>query len=144
MPPTVRISSTQSALRVPRKRIAALVAYVAHQEGVRLREVDLAVVSREEIVAVNRQWLHRSDPTDVISWDLSDSGEQGVTAQLVVCGDVAVEQAKLRSVRPSRELMLYVVHGLLHLMGYEDHSVRGAVRMHAREEELLEAFLKGC
>lgn len=38
--------------------------------------------------------------------------------------------------------MLYVVHGLLHLMGYEDESVRGAAKMHARQEELLADFLQ--
>jgi len=37
--------------------------------------------------------------------------------------------------------MLYVIHGLLHLMGYDDGEHRSAARMHAREEELLAAFL---
>ena len=38
--------------------------------------------------------------------------------------------------------MLYIVHGLLHLMGYEDASIRGGAKMHAREEEILDSFLK--
>jgi probable rRNA maturation factor len=61
--------------------------------------------------------------------------------QLVVCGDVAVEQARLRGLKPQHELMLYVIHGLLHMMGYEDTSIRGGAKMHAREDELLKEFL---
>ena len=60
----------------------------------------------------------------------------------MVCGDLAVEQAKARGLKARDELMLYVIHGLLHLMGYEDTSIRGGARMHAREEELLKEFLK--
>lgn len=145
MPPkkpkaTIAISSSQKALRVPRKRIERLVAFVAAAEGMRLAEVDLAVVPDGQIASLNRRYLRHAGPTDVLSFDLSEGGG-GLAAQLVVCGDVAVREARLRRLPPQRELMLYVVHGLLHLMGYEDQTVRGAARMHAREEELLRSFL---
>ena len=65
----------------------------------------------------------------------------GLSGQIIVCGDVAAEQARLRGLPAQEELMLYVVHGLLHLMSYEDLTVRGAAGMHAREEELLREFL---
>lgn len=138
--PKVAISSSQKALRVPRRRIDRLVAFVAAAEGMRLAEVDLAIVPNGQIASLNRRYLRHAGPTDVLSFDLSEGGG-GLVAQLVVCGDVAVRQARLRHIPPQRELMLYVVHGLLHLMGYEDQTVRGAARMHAREEELLRAFL---
>lgn len=140
--PKVIISSDQSAIRVPRKRLAELVEFVAHSEGVRVGQVDLAIVAAPEITGVNRRFLGHAGATDVISFDLSDKDIPGLCAQLVVCGDVAVEQAKARGLKAQDELMLYVIHGLLHLMGYEDTSIRGGARMHAREEELLRAFLK--
>jgi probable rRNA maturation factor len=138
----VIISSAQSAIRVPRKRLAELVEFVAHSEGVRVGQVDLAIVASPEITGVNRRFLGHAGATDVISFDLSDKDIPGLCAQLVVCGDVAVQQAKDRGLKARDELMLYVIHGLLHLMGYEDTSIRGGARMHAREEELLRAFLK--
>jgi probable rRNA maturation factor len=139
--PRVAVSSGCRGVRVPRKRIAKLVTLVARCEGVRLAEVDVAVVPAVQIAAINRRYLRHAGSTDVLSFDLSEAPGEGVSAQLVVCGDVAARQARLRGLPTSRELMLYVVHGLLHLMGYEDATARGAAKMHAREEELLREFL---
>ena len=152
------VSSSQRAVRVMPRRLAALAEFVARKEGVRLRAIDLAVVGRREIVALNRRWLGHDRPTDVLSFDLSDAGRpgartggrradstrasgEGLCAQIVVCGEVAAKQARRLGLPPQQELMLYVVHGLLHLMGYDDQAARAAARMHAREEELLRAFL---
>ena len=139
--PEVIISSSQKALRVPRKRLVELIGFVAAREGARIAQVDLAVVDSGEIAGVNRRFLGHAGATDVISFDLSDRAGAGLSAQLVVCGDVAVRQARLRGLKAQHELMLYVIHGLLHLMGYEDNSIRGGAKMHARQEELLREFL---
>jgi probable rRNA maturation factor len=140
--PKVLISSTQRAVRLPRGKMVELIDFVARREGVRVAEVDLAVVAADQMAGLNRRYLQRAGTTDVLSFDLSESGRGGLSAQLVVCGDVAAAQAAARHLPPQRELMLYVVHGLLHLMGYEDDSVRGAAKMHARQEELLRDFLQ--
>ena len=129
-------------MRVPRKRLAELMKFVAEREGTRLAEVDLAVVGSDEIASLNRGYLRHAGPTDVLSFDLSDSSACGICVQLVVCGDVALEQARARGLSPQRELMLYVVHGLLHVMGYDDATVRGAARMRARQDELLDELVK--
>jgi probable rRNA maturation factor len=139
----VAISSTQKCLRVPRKAIARLVSFVAAAEGAKLAQIDIAVVDRREIVSLNRRWLDRAGPTDVLCFDLSGPEQPGISAELVICGDVAAEQGRLRGTGGQRELMLYVVHGLLHLMGYDDQSIRSAAKMHAREEELLKKVLTG-
>ena len=135
------ISNSQRAVRVYRRRLARLVRFVAREEGHRLGQIDIAVAGRGEMSRLNREWLRDGRATDVLSFDLTEGGGSGIFAQIVVCGELAAEQARLRGVRPQRELMLYVVHGLLHLMGYEDATVRGAAKMHAREDELLDEFL---
>ncbi len=143
--PKVAISSTQKAIRVPRKRIAALVDFVARAQGCRVVDVDLAVVDSAKMAELNRRYLRHAGATDVLSFDLSESPKAGLSVQLIVCGDLAVTEAAARNLKPTRELMLYIVHGLLHVMGYEDQSTRGSVRMQARQEELLEQFLtRGC
>lgn len=141
--PKVTVSSSQTAVRVPRRALADLVAFVAAQEGSRVAEVDLAVVAAGEMAALNRRHLRHDWATDVLSFDLSDSRRIGIIAQIIICGDVAVAEAKARGLKPRHELMLYTIHGLLHLMGYDDQSARGAARMRARQEELLAAFLGG-
>lgn len=138
--PIVRICSSQLPCRVPRKRLSQLAAFAADAEGARLAEVDVAIVDGATISGLNRRFLHHRGTTDVLSFDLSDSSG-GISAEIVICGDLAVQQGKLLGCSPQRELMLYLVHGLLHLMGYEDSSIRGSVRMSARQDELLRAFL---
>ena len=137
---TVNISSSQTALRVPRKKITALVGFVAAAESTRLDEVDVAIVASRRIAALNRRYLQHAGATDVLSFDLSVPGG-GVVVQVIVCGDLAVREARSRRVAPQRELMLYIVHGLLHVMGYDDTTPQAAEKMRIRQEELLEAFL---
>jgi probable rRNA maturation factor len=140
--PTVAIVSTQSALRVPRKRLVELVAFVAGGEGACVAHVDITVVDGKEMAALNQRLLGHRGQTDVISYDLSDETMSGLAIQLIVCGDVAAGQGPLHGYRPQHELMLYVIHGLLHMMGYDDTSTGAAAAMRARQEELLTAFLK--
>jgi len=135
--PTVAIASTQRAVRVPRKRIVALVARLARQEGVRLAHVDVAVVTGREMAALNRRYLGRAVATDVLSFDMSDELSDGLVAQVVVCGDVAARQAPRHGHSGPRELLLYVAHGLLHLTGYDDTTPALAAEMHARAKRLL-------
>ena len=139
--PETTISSTQRALRVPRRQIVALIDAVARAEDVVLDHVDVAVVSAEQIARVNRRHLAHRGPTDVLSFDLSGDEDAGLAAQIVVCADLAVREGPKHGHRPQHELLLYVVHGLLHLMGYDDATDAVAAVMRHRQEQLLTDFL---
>lgn len=138
----ILISSSQRSVRVPRKRLTDLITFIAAAEGAKLGYIDLAVVSRSEITALNRRYLGVRDATDVLSFDLSDSAGEPISAQIVICGDVAADQAARRGCGIQRELMLYTIHGLLHLMGYDDDFAGGSAKMHARQDELLDEFFR--
>ncbi|MCK5113980.1 MAG: rRNA maturation RNase YbeY [Phycisphaerae bacterium] len=135
------IVSRSKAMRIPRKRISQLVDFVAAAEKVEFDEVDIAVVASREMSRMNRKFLNHSGATDVISFDLGEPGEN-LTAELIVCSDVAVREAKKYAHTAQRELLLYVTHGLLHVIGYDDTTPAKAKKMHARQEQLLENFLK--
>jgi probable rRNA maturation factor len=150
-------------MRIPLRAIRDVVAFVGRCEGVRFAEVDIAVVRAAESAAHNRRFLRHAGPTDVISFDLSGSGPRdgpmrrraaarpargrhaaragGIVGQLIVCSDVAAREAPYHQMSPQQELLLYVIHGLLHLVGYDDVAVRAMARMHARQDELLREFL---
>jgi probable rRNA maturation factor len=139
--PRIALSSASDAMRLPRKALADLIAFVVAREHARVADVDLAVVSARQIAALNRRFLNHSGPTDVISFNLADPG-QPVSAQLIVCADVALEQARQRNIPPRHELFLYVIHGLLHTLGYDDSAKPQAAKMATRQEKLLEQFLE--
>lgn len=136
----VTITNEQRALRVPRKRIGALVEFIAAAEGRAVESLDLLIVGADRMAELNARHMRHAGPTDVLSFDLGTGPAGGLVAQIVVCTDVAANQARLRDHAAWKELLLYVTHGLLHAMGYDDLAEPDAARMHARENELLEAF----
>lgn len=140
--PKIAIANRQKAVRVSPARLQRLIEFVARTERRRIVAVDLAVVAPAEIADLNRRYRRRARPTDVLSFDLSEAHSPGVVAQLVVCGDLAAAEGPPHGHRPGHELMLYVIHALLHLMGYADAPAAAAARMRARQAELLAAFLR--
>lgn len=146
----VIVSNRQRRVRIGVEAVRRLVRFVAAAEGIRIALIDVVVVDAETIASMNARYLRHAGPTDVLSFDLSggeedagdstDAARGGLSAQIVVCGPVAAEQGPLHGNTPRRELMLYIVHGLLHLTGHDDTHPRAAARMHAREEELLRQF----
>lgn len=144
MGPEIYIASQTKHLRVPRKRIGELLAFIEQAEGVEFRDVDITVVDSAEMARLNRKFLAHAGTTDVISFDLTDPRQElipGLSVQLIVNAQLAVQEASCRRHGPQRELLLYVTHGLLHAMDYDDQTPDDAGRMHARQEELLNAFL---
>jgi probable rRNA maturation factor len=145
--PELYIASRTKAMRIPRKRIGELVAFIARKEGVAVHDADITVVDSREMARLNRKYLRHAGTTDVISFDLTDPRAEvnpGITVQLIVNAELAVKQAARRSHGPQRELLLYIAHGLLHAMDYDDRAPAEAEKMHARQEQLLDAFLDGA
>ncbi len=104
-------------------------------EGVDL-DLSIVLVDDETIHQMNRQFLEHDYATDVICFDLRDDGP-GVDAEIVVSVDTARREAELRNMTFISEVLLYCVHGTLHLLGYDDHDPEDKLRMHARQRALL-------
>ncbi len=129
---------------VSRPTLESLARFVARSENAALGRVDVALVDAERIEQLNREYLEHAGPTDVLSFDLGDDPAGGRTVQVIVCPDVARDAAPRHGKKPAEELLLYVIHGLLHVTGYDDADPDAAERMAGRQEELLRAFLHRC
>jgi len=86
---------------------------------------------------LNEQFHHVAGPTDILTFDYGDAGE------LIISVDHAVAQARRYRTKPSRELALYVVHGLLHLAGQDDRTVAQRRKMRAAERLTLRKIITG-
>lgn len=98
--------------------------------------VSVAVVDDPTIHRVNREHLAHDYPTDVLSFDLRGDDE-GVDAELIISHDTASREALARGGDPTSELLLYCVHGVLHLVGYDDSEDSLRQVMMDRQVELL-------
>ncbi len=113
---------------------------VSRAEGFSKGTLSITVVGAAAMSRIHREFLDKPGPTDAITFDLGSARrEKRLLGEIVVCADVARRAAGRSAPLPRRrgELMLYVVHGILHLAGYDDHTAAGFARMHAREDELL-------
>ncbi|MEM9883167.1 MAG: rRNA maturation RNase YbeY [Planctomycetota bacterium] len=108
---------------------------------------ELAVTLIDDAAMAALHAEYRGDPTttDVLTFDLREPVPAAgptprVEGDVVVCRDEAQRQATARGHSAREELLLYAVHGLLHLLGEDDHDSAAADRMHRREDELLTAL----
>lgn len=103
--------------------------------------VSLAIVDDGKISKLKEQYFGAAEVTDVISFDLRDNtkGEREFPdCEIVVNAQCAAREASRRDGDPQAELNLYVVHGLLHQLGYDDQTEQQAEIMHEKEDQLLE------
>lgn len=103
-------------------------------------ELSVALVDDERMTQLHDRYLNINAPTDVLTFDLSesDAGESnGIDGEIVVSVDTARREAEVRCLPPSTEILLYVIHGVLHLLGYDDTNDEQSAIMHAREDALL-------
>jgi probable rRNA maturation factor len=101
--------------------------------------ISIAIVDDIQIRKVNKQFLNKDRPTDCLSFDLSENDTNSVKSfELVVNGEMAVRQANLRGHSSEAELALYITHGLLHNLGFDDSTQKKAERMHNIENEILQ------
>jgi probable rRNA maturation factor len=133
----VEISDTQSHLRLEPGGLDRLVRLVLAAQGHSRASISIAVVDNSTIHTINQTHLGHDWPTDVITFPLADPDEPVLTAELVVSAEMACTAARELGVEPGEELALYVVHGLLHLCGFDDHDDSARRRMRQREAELL-------
>ena len=103
-----------------------------------LREFSLALVGNARMAELHEQFMNVPGPTDVLTFELDHDARGRVTAgEVVVCVPYALREAARRGVPPRDELLLYAVHGMLHLCGYDDLTDRDFAKMHKREDEIL-------
>ena len=133
----IAVASPQEVVPIDRRRMREVARAVLDGEGVADAEISLAFVDNPTIHALNKRYLQHDEPTDVLSFPLSEANAARLAGELVVGAEVAKEQAAQRGHDVQAELALYVIHGLLHLCGYDDHDEAGAKKMRERERHYL-------
>ncbi|MEM9345222.1 MAG: rRNA maturation RNase YbeY [Planctomycetota bacterium] len=113
--------------------------------GLTQADLTVVVVSDEEMAKLHEQYTGIAGTTDVLTFNMlegvSPPGSAhcitSVEGDIIVCLDEAERQAQRRVHETRHELLLYAVHGLMHLLGEDDHEEDDYERMHAREDSLL-------
>lgn len=87
---------------------------------------------------LNRKFLGLDMPTDVIAFDLRPQPKGPLAGDIAVSTDTACANARVFKTDPLREMYLYVIHGVLHLLGWQDNTLRARARMQKQADTILE------
>ena len=136
----VDVSTENIRSPMARESMAEIARRTLHAEGVRNALVSIAVVDRGAIARLNRVHLGHVGPTDVISfWFTRATRADPVVGDIYICADVARHNAKARRIGVREEIARLIVHGVLHILGYDhpDGDRRERSAMWARQERLM-------
>lgn len=156
---TIQITDHQKSPIVDHPLLETVIHRVLVDEQIPVATISVALVTDAEIHRINREFLGHDYPTDVISFLLNDPAASsieyqlpaavsdtslpgtdigsGIDGELIVSTETAMREAAAHGWSPQAELLLYIVHGLLHLCGYDDIPDDQRPLMRARERELL-------
>ena len=130
--PLVGLSNRQ-ARAVDEGRLIDLARRTLRAEGASEAELSLSLVAEEEMAELHQTYLGEPGPTDVLSFPQDEEatpGQRRLLGDVVICPDVAARQSD----DLGRELGLLVVHGILHLLGYDHEDAADRRRMWERQE----------
>jgi probable rRNA maturation factor len=132
----VFVSNQQSRHKVDKTQLAEAVRAVLRRSSVCTAVVSVAVVDDATIHELNRRYLNHDWATDVLSFVLEER-DGHLEGEVITSADTAATAAAEMGWPDAAEQLLYVIHGMLHLVGYDDTSCADAEKMRAAEDTLL-------
>ncbi len=134
----VQIAKDFKNIDVSLPRLKKMVKAICSRFKLSKATISIAIVDDTQIREVNKQFLNCNCPTDCLSFDLSDDDTDAPRSfELVVNAEMAVKEANLRGHSVEAELALYITHGLLHNLGFDDSQQGRLQKMHDIEDEIL-------
>lgn len=135
----IEVVSEQDRVALAEKRVRRAVECALRQGGYERGEVGVRLVDDAAIAALHARWMNDDSPTDVLSFPLQAEAGQ-VEGDIVASAETACRAARALGWPPEHELLLYVVHGALHLAGYDDLTPQARTAMRAAEQAVFRAL----
>jgi probable rRNA maturation factor len=147
----IGISNQQEHVQIDEAFLRGVAERTLAEEGVATAEISVAIVDNATIHDLNRRYLEHDFETDVLSFLLESSPEPGfapgapgprgagrrIEGEIILSGEMAARRAGEFLWSPHDETVLYLVHGLLHLVGYDDLTEAERRIMREREGAIL-------
>ena len=127
-----------------KKKLRDTVKFVLNYVGISTANLSIVFVTDSEIKHLNYLYRKRNKPTDVLSFSMQEGrrlkGDSSILGDVVISVDRARKQARKFGSTFKREIFLYIIHGVLHLLGYDDEKPSSRRRMQRKEAEILEVL----
>ena len=121
-----------------KRRIKEWLNLVAFQEGSKIQNLNFLIVGDKRIIHFNKTYLNHDYSTDIITFDNSENKK--ISGDIVISIERVKENSKKYKVKLEDELRRVMVHGLLHLLGYDDKNEKDKKRIRKKENYYLERY----
>ena len=140
----IDIQNLQSVAKIDKNKVTECADYVLKAMGESDAELSLVLVNDMHIRNLNWKYRRNDSATDVLAFPMRDSRRLSgvILGDVVISVETAKREAKKRKKDLQDELDLYFVHGILHLLGYDDEKIRKRKKMKEKEKELMESLCK--
>jgi probable rRNA maturation factor len=134
----INLKNLQKKIPIPEARIIKAATHALRKIGILCHpersegSLSIVFVGSHRMRSINNKYLKHDYITDVLTFDLGEG--QG---EIIICPQVAASNAKTHQTSIENEITLYVIHGILHLAGYDDHNPKDILEMRRMETELL-------
>jgi len=134
----LEILDEQDELAVNLERVRTVCEAILADAKIRSGRINVVLVNSDTILQFNRDFLQHDYPTDTISFPIEDRRHEGhLEGEVLVCTEVAKDRAKEFGWSAEEELLLYIIHGMLHLTGFDDATPEQQTVMQEKEREYL-------
>ena len=138
----IELSNRQQNLRERNAAWCEVVQHVLTAEDYTSGEISVAIVDAAEMQRLNRDYLNHDFHTDVLSFVLDRHG-QHIDGEIIASADMAIQRGPEFSWPADAELCLYLIHGALHLAGYDDKQEHDRAAMRSKERHYLNSLQIG-
>jgi len=140
----VQIENQQKRIKIDKRKIRVKVTQLLKLTGCANKEISITLVDDEAIQRINKQYLSKDRPTNVISFSLQEGEFRDINPEMlgdvVISVDTAIRDADKGNLSFDEEIFFLIIHGLLHLLGYNhvNTSKANTLKMKQKERELFQ------
>lgn len=139
----VKIEKCCTTPKIANAKLKQIAQKVLADEGIDQARINIVLVDDTYMIKLNQKYLQHDEPTDVLSFNLSDDVSDLLEGEIYADVDQIARQAKEYGVDFEEELARIVIHGILHLIGYDDRSSHERKNMTKKEDGYLTIYMQG-
>lgn len=129
-------------MTIAQESVAAVAKQTLQIKGVKKAELSILFASKQHIHHLNQRFRHVDQPTDVLAFSVLEGrplpGAPEVLGDVVICPEITRRFAKIYHTTKEKELYLCLVHGILHLLGYDDTTAKGRALMEKEQTDIIQ------
>lgn len=137
---SVKVVNQQELIEIDFQKAKEISREIFSDHAISDAKVNLVLMDDASIHVLNKRYLEHDEPTDVITFPLSNPGAKQLLGDIVISAETAKREAIDAQTEPFHELLLYAIHGCLHLCGFDDKTDKERRTMREKEAIYLRKY----